>query len=155
MTSIARKHCFCSVSRNNIPFISWAPSVSVSRMSSLVSTHPKILFPNRKESSRCWARPSRHLLHQLTLHAPSLRRNLSLTNIFESDDSRSMVESYSPHGFVVNGMLMQGSVILLSNTQLVWNVRSLQDITWESLAVLQVLKQKPGESSHLTLHTRA
>ena len=62
----------------------------------------------------------------------------------EAGDQRTSVDSYNKHGFVVNGVLVQGAVILLPETTLLWNVSTMQDITFESLVALRVLRTKPG-----------
>jgi len=43
----------------------------------------------------------------------------------------------------VNGVLIQGAVILLPETTLLWNVSKMEDITSESLVALRLLLTKP------------
>ncbi|KAJ1476022.1 NADH dehydrogenase 1 alpha subcomplex assembly factor 3 [Baffinella frigidus] len=57
--------------------------------------------------------------------------------------ARTVVESYHDSGFIINGTLMQGAVMLLPSSQLLWNVSNLEDITWDSLVALRMLQKKP------------
>ncbi len=100
--------------------------------------------------------PSRHILqmthprqptHAAAAHAPT--RRLSLANIFlprgeDGRPGRIVVEQYTNTGFVVNGTLQPGAVILLPEAALLWKVESIEDITWESLTALRILNPKPG-----------
>ena len=77
------------------------------------------------------------------------RRGFALSNVFlprgeDGRPSRSVVDSYTNTGFVVNGTLLPGAVILLPEAALLWNVESMEDITWDSLIALRVLSPKPG-----------
>ena len=40
---------------------------------------------------------------------------------------------------------MQGAVLCLSNLVLHWNVQSLADVSVDSLAVLDIIRPKPGD----------
>jgi hypothetical protein len=76
-------------------------------------------------------------------------RHLSLSNIFlprgeDGRPARTTVESYTNTGFLVNGTLLPGAVVLLPEAALLWNVETMEDITWESLVALRVLNPKPG-----------
>jgi len=62
----------------------------------------------------------------------------------EAADQRTSVDSYNKHGFMVNSVLIQGAVILLPETTLLWNVTKMEDITSESLIALRLLLTKPG-----------
>jgi hypothetical protein len=62
----------------------------------------------------------------------------------EAGEQRTSVDSYNKHGFMVNGVLIQGAVILLPETTLLWNVTKMQDISSESLVALRLLRTKPG-----------
>ena len=67
-------------------------------------------------------------------------------SLFGGDEAglqRTSVDSYNKHGFVVNGVLIQGAVILLPESTLLWNVSSMQEITPDSLVVLRLLLNKP------------
>lgn len=52
---------------------------------------------------------------------------------------------YTAEGFTVNSTDVQGAVLCLSNLVLHWNVRNLSEVTVDSLAVLDVIKPKPGK----------
>ena len=54
---------------------------------------------------------------------------------------------YTAEGFTVNSTDVQGAVLCLSNLVLHWNVRDLSEVTVDSLAVLDVIKPKPGRES--------
>jgi hypothetical protein len=62
----------------------------------------------------------------------------------EAGEQRTSVDSYNKHGFVVNGVLIQGAVILLPETTMLWNVSKMEDITSDSLVALRLLRSKPG-----------
>ncbi len=62
----------------------------------------------------------------------------------EAGEQRTSVDSYNKHGFMVNGVLIQGAVILLPETTLLWNVTKMEDISSESLVALRLLRTKPG-----------
>ena len=55
---------------------------------------------------------------------------------------------YTSGGFIVNNTYVQGSVLCLSNLVLHWNVQGLADITVDSLAVLDIIKPKPGDDPY-------
>ena len=55
---------------------------------------------------------------------------------------------YTSGGFIVNNTYVQGSVLCLSNLVLHWRVQGLADITVDSLAVLDIIKPKPGGDPH-------
>lgn len=61
----------------------------------------------------------------------------------EAGEQRTSVESYNRHGFMVNSVLIQGAVILLPETTLLWNVAKMEDIRAESLVALRLLLTKP------------
>mmetsp|Transcript_60378 Transcript_60378/g.148535 ORF Transcript_60378/g.148535 Transcript_60378/m.148535 type:complete len:231 (+) Transcript_60378:201-893(+) len=71
--------------------------------------------------------------------------SLDQFNIFEGerDVQRTIVESYKSNGFVVNGVLITGSVLLLPEAVLHWNVNEMKDLTWDSMSVIRVLARKP------------
>ena len=46
----------------------------------------------------------------------------------EAGEQRTSVDSYNKHGFMVNGVLIQGAVILLPETTLLWDVTKMEDI---------------------------
>ena len=52
---------------------------------------------------------------------------------------------YTSGGFTVNDTHVQGAVLCLSNLVLHWHVQSLADISVDSLAVLDIIKPKPGD----------
>ena len=58
--------------------------------------------------------------------------------------ARTTVESYTNTGFLVNGTVLPGAVVLLPEAALLWNVETMEDITWDSLVALRVLSPKPG-----------
>ena len=62
----------------------------------------------------------------------------------EAGEQRTTVDSYNKHGFVVNGVLIQGAVMLLPVTTLLWNVAKMEDVTTESLVAFRLLRTKPG-----------
>lgn len=70
----------------------------------------------------------------------------------EAGEQRTSVDSYNKHGFMVNGVLIQGAVILLPETTLLWNVSKMEDITSESLVALRLLLIKPGASLYYASH---
>jgi hypothetical protein len=79
-------------------------------------------------------------------------RNFALTNMFlprgeDGRPSRSVVESYTNNGFVVNGTQYPGAIVLLPEAALFWNVSSMDEVTWDSLIALRVLSPKPGKLS--------
>jgi hypothetical protein len=92
--------------------------------------------------------------------SPMLARHMSIDkySLFGGDEAgeqRTSVDSYNKHGFMVNGVLVQGAVILLPETTLLWNVSTMEDITSESLVVLRLLLTKPGAAiSMLMLRVR-
>ena len=62
----------------------------------------------------------------------------------EAGEQRTSVDSYNKHGFMVNGVLIQGAVILLPETTLLWDVTKMEDINSDSLVALRLLRTKPG-----------
>ena len=54
---------------------------------------------------------------------------------------------YTAEGFTVNSTDVQGAVLCLSDLVLHWNVHSLSEVTVDSLAVVDVIKPKPGTDS--------
>lgn len=55
----------------------------------------------------------------------------------EDDAPRLQVRGYGNHCFQVNETLVHGSVLLLPKTFFMWKVKSVEDITIESLSVFQ------------------
>lgn len=49
------------------------------------------------------------------------------------------VQSYSPRGFRVSGVLMEGSVVLLPHAAFLWSPRRMDEVTHESLAFIPLL----------------
>lgn len=56
---------------------------------------------------------------------------------------RSTIESYNSEGFVINGTLVKGAVVILPETVMFWNVGEMKDMTWESLSIVNVMAKKP------------
>ncbi len=52
---------------------------------------------------------------------------------------------YAEGGFVVNNNDMHGSIMCLGPLCTTWNVARLEDITLDSLALLDVVKPAPGQ----------
>ena len=52
---------------------------------------------------------------------------------------------YTAEGFTVNSTDVQGAVLCLSNLVFHWNVHSLSEVSVDSLAILDVIKPKPGK----------
>lgn len=75
--------------------------------------------------------------------------SLDHMNLFARGDSDmqnswTIVESYNSKGFVICGTLVPGAVLLLPQTVLHWNAKTIEDVTWESLSVIRILSRKPG-----------
>lgn len=51
--------------------------------------------------------------------------------------------SYLPHAFLVNGVQVEGPILALPDTWLLWDVRGWHDVTPASLAVLDLLDPPP------------
>jgi uncharacterized protein len=58
--------------------------------------------------------------------------------------SQMAIEHVTPEGVVVNGMAIQGSVLILPQVALMWTVSSLPQLTAESLELLFRTHPKPG-----------
>ena len=56
---------------------------------------------------------------------------------------QTTVDSYAQWGFVVNGVALDGTVLLLPNASLLFKPRVLADVTPASLAVLELLEAPP------------
>jgi len=56
---------------------------------------------------------------------------------------RSTIESYNSEGFVINGTLVKGAVVILPETVMFWNVGEMKDMTWDSLSIVNVMAKKP------------
>ena len=52
----------------------------------------------------------------------------------------TVVDSYARWGFVVNGVALHGAVMLLPNASLLFEPKSVAEVTPESLAVLELLE---------------
>lgn len=51
--------------------------------------------------------------------------------------------SYLPHAFLVNGVQVEGPILALPDTWLLWDVRGWRDVTPSSLALLDLLDPPP------------
>lgn len=112
--------------------------------------HAKVLSPRYHAATVSFP------AHGNRQHSPSAavrppRRHFALSNIFlprgeDGRPSRSVVESYTNNGFVVNGTLFPGAVVLLPEAALLWNVSIMDDVNWDSLIALRVLSPKPGKN---------
>jgi len=67
-----------------------------------------------------------------------------LTNMIDKDDSLSYVGAHDKYGFTVNGIHMRGSVIVFKNFTLLWNVARPLDICPRNLAVVHMIRPRPG-----------
>jgi hypothetical protein len=56
---------------------------------------------------------------------------------------------------MVNRTLIPGAMILLPQTYLHWNITDIKDLTCESLSIIRLLAEKPGDQQSLpstTMH---
>mmetsp|Transcript_27167 Transcript_27167/g.52972 ORF Transcript_27167/g.52972 Transcript_27167/m.52972 type:complete len:282 (+) Transcript_27167:330-1175(+) len=60
-----------------------------------------------------------------------------------AEPGRTIVESYTQDGFVVNQTFVEGAAILLPRMIVHWNVTEMSDITFESLSILRIMQDKP------------
>mmetsp|Transcript_17131 Transcript_17131/g.39494 ORF Transcript_17131/g.39494 Transcript_17131/m.39494 type:complete len:308 (+) Transcript_17131:314-1237(+) len=82
--------------------------------------------------------------------APSGRRHMA-SNPLDSMDlfgddakgTRTVVESYTPEGFIINSTFVEGATILLPEMVLHWNVEGMQDVNWESISLVRLMSKKP------------
>lgn len=114
---------------------------------------------NRHDPTNFMGSPRLESCMRMSMHwmGTNLARRMSIDkySLFGGDEAgeqRTSVDSYNKHGFMVNGVLIQGAVILLPETTLLWNVSKMEDITSESLVALRLLLIKPGASIDYASH---
>lgn len=87
-----------------------------------------------------------HIKHRLPHLVPSnLTQRLasSLTGIIESEAGKTRLQGYLPHAFVVNTVNVEGPILCLPETWLLWDVKGYDDITPASLALLDLVDPPP------------
>lgn len=57
----------------------------------------------------------------------------------ERDEKKTSVTGYGETCFQINGVIIQQSVLLLPNSYYLWNARTFQDITIESLLLFPII----------------
>ena len=80
-------------------------------------------------------------------HATAVARQEALHNadMVAWHDGASVVESVTPNGLiVVNGVTIQGSVMVFPRLCLLWHVRGLEDVNESNLSLLSVYHPRPG-----------
>jgi len=53
------------------------------------------------------------------------------------------VNGFTDHGFMINGVLVPGGVMLLPETSFMWNCTNVSDITEESLRLVKLINPRP------------
>jgi NADH dehydrogenase [ubiquinone] 1 alpha subcomplex assembly factor 3 len=59
---------------------------------------------------------------------------------------------YAEHGFIVNNDNVQGSIMCVGTLCVAWDVARLEDVTLDSLALLDVVRPPPGAHLRPTMH---
>jgi hypothetical protein len=87
-------------------------------------------------------------------HATAAARQEALHNadMVAWHDGASVVESVTPNGLiVVNGVTIQGSVMVFPRLCLLWHVRGLEDVNESNLSLLSVYHPRPGATAAVTV----
>ena len=61
---------------------------------------------------------------------------------------RCLGARYAEHGFIVNNEDVQGSIMCMGTLSVAWDVARLEDVTLDSLALLDVVRPAPGIRFH-------
>ena len=69
-------------------------------------------------------------------------------NILASHGPRVNVTHIRRGGFQIDGHIVNGSVALFKGMFLKWNVKSMEEITEESLSLFRIFESKPRNSGH-------
>ena len=80
-------------------------------------------------------------------HATAAARQEALHNadMVAWHDGASVVDSVTPNGLiVVNGVTIQGSVMVFPRLCLLWHVRGLEDVNESNLSLLSIYHPRPG-----------
>lgn len=67
-----------------------------------------------------------------------------LSDMVNRDDSLSHISGYDKHGFTVNGIHLRGSVLVFRNFSLLWHVPRVLDVCPRNLAVIHMVRPRPG-----------
>lgn len=89
---------------------------------------------------RLWRAPRRG--HRLSPGDDELYRRTHISLLQREGPHTMYIDSYSSHGFVVNGNRVLGPCALLPHSIVQWNVGSHQDITEESLSLFWMLEPR-------------
>ena len=76
-------------------------------------------------------------------------RKSTLTSI---DATPSASYRYDSKAFLVNDVQVEGAVFCIGDLYTMWNVKSWQDVTPESLSMLQLFKPAPGKYMKIKSH---
>lgn len=63
--------------------------------------------------------------------------------LIDENESLARIDAYGVKGFIVNNVEYYNPVMVYGSTALLWNVKSVKDISVESLAVIELLKPSP------------
>lgn len=151
MTRAQTLHCClqkqCSMTWNNTKHGGFSAIGQPARKSSLsgwLHSASCQQLPSTELQRKLWRR--RHTRTEGNSGRAMSLNNMNLLARGESDTQSSwtIVESYDSKGFVICGTLVSGAVLLLPQTVLHWNAKTIVDVTWESLSVIRILSRKPG-----------
>lgn len=67
----------------------------------------------------------------------------SLKGVIELEAGKTRLQGYLPQSFVVNTISVEGPILCLPETWLLWDVKGFEDITPDSLALLDLLDPPP------------
>ncbi|KAI8474975.1 MAG: NADH dehydrogenase 1 alpha subcomplex assembly factor 3 [Monoraphidium minutum] len=67
----------------------------------------------------------------------------SLSNVIAAEQGKTRLQGYLPGGFILNNTQVEGAILCLPELWLMWDVRGLDDVSMEALAVLDLMAPPP------------
>lgn len=66
-----------------------------------------------------------------------------MSSVIAHEAGKTNLQGYLPHAFLVNNVQVEGPILCLPDTWLLWDVQSFSDINPKNLAILDLLDPPP------------
>eukprot|EP00878_Enallax_costatus_P015955 GHUV01016728.1.p2 GENE.GHUV01016728.1~~GHUV01016728.1.p2 ORF type:complete len:136 (+),score=1.95 GHUV01016728.1:62-469(+) len=67
----------------------------------------------------------------------------TLSNVIAPESGKTKLQGYLPHAFLVNNIQVDGAILCLPETWLMWDAKTFQDINPSNLAILDLIDPAP------------
>lgn len=102
-----------------------------------IATKAKLSKPHITENTKKVVSSKKHADSSTPFDALGMTLNTPLTG------ARSVIDSIGPTGFTINGVRVQGSVLIMPTYSTLWNINNWNDVSPAALALIKISNPRP------------